>query len=70
MEMAAESGLDAMNSAETKPKERDSVSRVRENRSHGLTRGRAANAGYRLVALSTLLFDTPLFAAGKVSLIN
>jgi hypothetical protein len=39
---------------ETKPKERDSVSRVRENRSHGLMRGRAANAGYRLVALSTL----------------
>jgi len=52
--MAAESGMDAINSAETKPKERDSVSRVRENRSHGLRRGRAASAGFRLAALFTL----------------
>ena len=34
---------------------RNSVSRVRENRSHGLMRGRAATAGYRFAALSTLL---------------
>ena len=47
--------MDAMNSAETNPKERDSESRVRENRLHGLTRGRAASAGFRLAALSTLL---------------
>jgi len=52
--LAAESGLDARCSAETQPKERDSASRVRENRLHGLMRGRAANAGYRLAALSTL----------------
>ena len=47
--------MDAMNSAETNPKERDSESRVRENRLHGLTRGIAASAGFRLAALSTLL---------------
>ena len=50
--------MDAMNSAETNPNERDSESRVRENRLHGLTRGRAAPTGFRLAALSTLLRRT------------
>ncbi len=37
--LAAHRGLETMNSAENKPKEWDSVNRVRENRLHGLTRG-------------------------------
>lgn len=36
-------------------KNRDSVSRVRENSLHGLTRERVALTGYRRAALSTLL---------------
>ncbi len=43
--LAIAHGEDAMNSAETNLKERDLLSRVRENRLHGLTRGRAALAG-------------------------
>jgi hypothetical protein len=38
----------------TNRKNRDSVSRVRENRSHGLMRGRAAFSGYRRAAFPTL----------------
>jgi len=45
----------AMNSAETNPKERGSVSRVRENRLHGLTRGRAAGRG--IASLLSLLYN-------------
>jgi hypothetical protein len=53
--LAVESGLEAMNSAETNPKERDSVSRVQENRLHGLRRGRAAMAGS--ASLLSLLYN-------------
>ena len=55
MALAADGGLEAMSAAETKPKERDSVSRVRENRLHGLTRGSAAPRATEGAALSTLL---------------
>ena len=40
--LAAHSEMDAMHSAGTNPNEGDTVSRARENRLHGLKRGRVA----------------------------
>ena len=65
MELAAPSGLDKMNSAETNPKKNgDSVSRVRENRLHGLTRGRAARRA--TVSRLSLLYNSVWFSVNSV----